>query len=113
MLPVEFERGIDHERRHDPQHDGGPDREHGATEPTQLRDQILQVGAGERDVAGFLGDVDLHDLLDQGMGGALAELAALPAWDVVGLEVVDHETLVLSGSAPNPIGSGQIRPFAH
>jgi hypothetical protein len=40
-----------------------------------------------------------------------AELASLPAWEVVGLEVVDQPTLRQQGSAPNPVGSGQIQPF--
>jgi hypothetical protein len=43
------------------------------------------------------------------------ELAALPPWDVVGLEVVDQETFQARGQAGElvvtPVGGGDVRPF--
>jgi hypothetical protein len=74
-----------------------------------------RYSAGRAEVRYWDESVDARGAAARGLmlWSEYAELAALPAWDVVGLEVVDHETLVLSGSAPNPIGSGQIRPFVH
>lgn len=44
-----------------------------------------------------------------------AELAALPPWEVVGLEVVDQGTFHARGQAGElavpPVGSGDVRPF--
>jgi len=44
-----------------------------------------------------------------------AEVAALPPWEVVGLEVVDQETFHARGQAGEllvtPVGSGDLRPF--
>jgi len=43
-----------------------------------------------------------------------SEIAALPPWDVVGIEVVDQptfQTRTPSLGAPSPVGSGSIKPF--
>ena len=44
-----------------------------------------------------------------------SELAALPPWDVVGLEVVDQGTFHTRGQAGEltvpPVGGGDVRPF--
>ncbi|MFZ0323782.1 MAG: hypothetical protein WAN48_06585 [Actinomycetes bacterium] len=44
-----------------------------------------------------------------------ADVAALPPWEVVGLEVVDQETFHARGQAGEllvtPVGSGDLRPF--
>jgi len=43
------------------------------------------------------------------------ELAALPPWDVVGLEVVDQATFQARGHSGDlamvPVGTGSVRPF--
>jgi len=44
-----------------------------------------------------------------------SELAALPPWEVVGLEVLDQDTYQARGhvgeSAVAPVGAGSVRPF--
>src|SRR4051794_25019832 len=74
-------RWSEHEHGHDPEHDGSDDAQHGPAEGVHLRHPAAEVGPGEREAAGLLGDVDAHDALDEGGHSLFA--AAGPALDVV------------------------------
>jgi hypothetical protein len=61
--PYELREGLQHQLRHHGEDDRRPEAQRRTAQPAELRDPRSQVVAGERQVAGLLGDVDAHDPL--------------------------------------------------
>ncbi len=84
VAPDDLARRPQHHLRHRRQDQRGAHAELGTTEFSQRRYLPLQVVAGERQVPGFLGDVDAHDALEERVNRPpRAQLAALHVVDRV------------------------------